>query len=185
MFEAELVKQRSLSKNNNSFYLWTTVLFEFLVFSFLGWIVETIDVLIVAGEWTWRGLIAYGLPMIHIYGLGGLIIVYVFGRLRDKPITFFLITTLTMTAFELFSSYFEEALTGLRTWDYSDKLFSFFDGRICLSSSLGWGLLSVFVLYFVHPFLLAFEEKVPRKILYPIVWAVGIYTMICIYIQYF
>ena len=55
-----------------------------------------------------------------------------------------------------------EKLFQVRYWDYSHKKFNF-QGQICLSSTIAWGVLSILLIYFLHPPIESFiTEKIPK-----------------------
>lgn len=140
------------------------VLFEFLIFGFFGLIVETVFVYFVAGYWSVRGALGFGLPIIHIYGFGALIVVYWLGRWSRFPIFFFVISAFLMSIVELIGSYMETMFGGHRTWNYIDKPFNF-QGRICLSTSLGWGTLAFLFYFLMYPEIVKFIRLIPKKVL--------------------
>lgn len=164
-------------------YAYPRWFWEFLIFSFLGWIVETVYVFMVTGEWTIRGCLAYGLPIIHIYGFGGLIIVHFIGRLRDHPFLYFFASMLVLTGVELIGSYIEQYIFGERTWDYSDKPFNF-EGRVCLSTSLGWGALGFLVEYVIYPEITKFLNKMRRSFMVYSSLFLTIYVIIVSILRY-
>ena len=128
--------------------------------------------------------LVFGLPVISIYGIGGCIIVFSFSKLIKKPILLYFVGLLSMTLLEYFSSVFCEFVLHQSYWDYSEEFLNF-QGRICLSSSLAWGALSVFTILFLRSklaFIYAEERRIKnyKKILI----AVMVYTAICIVCKY-
>lgn len=160
------------------------IFWEFFIFSFMGFILETGFVFVVTGEWTVRGVLAYGIPIIHIYGFGALIIVHVAGIVKHKPVLYFVVSMILLSAIELAASYFENIVTGVRTWDYSDKPFNF-QGRICLSTTLGWGALAFLVEYVIYPEVTRIINKIPKKVLVYTSVFLGAYLVIITILKYF
>ncbi len=180
----------------------------FFICAFVGWVFETTVVLIQSGHITERGLlfinhnpgyyfplinsipvisnlpIIWGLPIIGIYGIGGCILVFTFGKLDKHPIILFFVGMIFMTIFELVSSYFCEEVLHKKYWDYTADFLNF-QGRICLRSSLAWGVLSVLTIKLLKPKLELIYAKERRirnyKILIIIVMA---YTVICMLIKF-
>ncbi len=140
------------------------VLFEFLVFGFLGLIVETSYIFLVTGGFEARGALGYGLPIIHIYAFGALIVVYLLGRFSRLPIFFFIISAIFMSFVELIGSYIETFFGGYRSWNYINKPFNF-QGRVCLSTSLGWGTLAFLFYFLLYPEIVKVIGHIPRRIL--------------------
>jgi len=131
------------------------VLLYFLVFGFFGWIFETLFVWIEYGKFTCRGYlfqgpVVWGLPLIELYGFGGVIMAVLFGHWKNRPVKIFLAGMTAMTLLELVGSYLCTSLLKTRYWDYSNNFMNF-KGRICLSSSIAWGTLSVIGISIVMP----------------------------------
>ena len=131
------------------------VLAYFLVFGFFGWIFETLVVWIEYGRFTCRGYIfqgpvVWGLPLIELYGFGGVIMAVLFGHWKSRPVKLFLAGMTAMTLLELVGSYLCTSILKTQYWDYTNNFMNF-NGRICLSSSIAWGTLSVIGVSVVMP----------------------------------
>lgn len=181
----------------------------FFYCSFIGWIFETTEVFIRTGKMTERGLffvidnawryfpflsfiphinnlkIIWGLPIIEIYGIGGCIIVFTFGNFKRHPILLFFIGMFFMTLVELISSYFCEYVLNQQYWDYSTYFLNF-QGRICLVSSIAWGLLSVLTIKYIKKYLkIVYTKEKHLKYHTMIINLLVIYSLVCIYLKYF
>lgn len=131
------------------------ILVYFLVFGFIGWIFETLVVWVKNGSFTYRGYffqlpVVWGLPLIELYGFGGVIMAVLFGHWKSRPMKLFLAGMTAMTLLELAGSYFCTSLLKTQYWNYSNNFMNF-KGRICLSSSFAWGTLSVIGVSIVMP----------------------------------
>lgn len=135
----------------------------FIVYSFLGWCMETVLCSVVERRPVSRGFL-YG-PICPIYGIGVLMMVCWFQPFMDRPVLFYLVATVCMSAWEYFVGWFLETTTHIKYWDYSDKPFNL-QGRICLQICLAWGLLSFLVLYFIQPRVAALVAQVPSLLRY-------------------
>jgi len=180
----------------------------FISCAFIGWIFETVFILIQTGHVTERGLLfvnhnpgqyfpflnsipiianiplLWGLPIIEIYGLGGCIIVFFLGNLKNMPALFF-IGMISLTLLELSVSYICEFATHKQYWDYSADFLNF-QGRICLRSSIAWGILSVFTIRFLKSKLELIWKKEKRIRNYKIVITVlFVYMILCMILKYF
>lgn len=155
---------RRLDNGRYLLYKYPWILYEFLIFGFVGLLIETSYVYFVTGEWTVRGALGFGLPIIHIYGFGALIVVYLLGRFSRFPVLFFVISALLMTLVELVGSYLEDMFGKPRSWNYYDKPFNF-EGRVCLSTSLGWGALAFLFFFLMYPEIRKLIKKIPRKVM--------------------
>lgn len=112
-------------------------LFEFFVFAFLGWIVDsiyhsiTIKKIVISGYFR-------GVPLCPIYGFGGILLLNSFAFLSDQPFWLtILITTILIVTFEFFGGKLTEHFLGERLWDYS-KEFLNLNGYISLWHSFLW-----------------------------------------------
>ncbi len=135
----------------------------FIIYSFLGWGMETIYCSIPARHFVQRGFL-YG-PICPIYGVGVLMMICWFAPLMGSPVLFYLTATVCMSAWEYFVGWFLETTTHIKYWDYSDKPFNL-KGRICLQICLAWGALSFLVLYFIQPRVAALVAGVPTLLRY-------------------
>ena len=115
----------------------------FIVYSVLGWCMETVFCSWRQGHFVPRGFL-YG-PLCPIYGVGVLMMICWFQPLMDWPIIFYVAATVGMTSWEYFVGWFLEATTHVKYWDYSDHRFNI-KGRVCLTIALTWGVLSYLVL---------------------------------------
>lgn len=186
-----------------------TIFSYFILCAFVGWIFETTVVLIRSGNLTERGLffvnhnpghyfpfinsipflsnipIIWGLPIIPIYGIGGCLIVLTFGKIKKHSILLFLIGMITMTFFELLSSYLCEIFFHKQYWDYTADFINF-QGRICLRSSVAWGVLSVLAVKFLKPKLELIYTKERQVKNYKLILRIlMVYTFLCVCINVF
>lgn len=125
----------------------SAIVIEFVFYSLIGWIYETILTSIVWGRFAERGWLH--LPICPIYGFCGLAILLVLHKIKSVPLIF-LFGTLFTTAAELAASYILELFVDKPLWDYNSWAFNF-DGRIALGSSLVFGVLCVLLVKVFHP----------------------------------
>lgn len=114
------------------------ILWIFFLYSFLGWIMETVVAAIKQRHFANRGWING--PFCIVYGFAGVMISVV---LRDLPI-FWIFTgsVLLATVTEWVAGHLIERMYQEKWWDYSDIRWNL-DGYICLPMSLLWGVLGV------------------------------------------
>ena len=132
------------------------------VYSFFGWIMETIYTSIPKKAFQDRGFLT--MPIIPIYGFGAMIAVVLLKPVSDNLFLVFLLGIFCTSLLEYVTSYLMEKLFHMRWWDYSDKKFNI-HGRICLRNSFLFGVLSVALIQFIHPFLSKFVYKTPEDVL--------------------
>jgi len=135
----------------------------FIVYSVMGWIMETIYCSVLERRLVPRGFL-YG-PLCPIYGVGVLMMICWFQPLMDQPVLFYLTATVCMSAWEYFVGWFLETTTHIKYWDYSMYRFNL-KGRICLWVCLMWGVLSFIVLYFIHPAVAGKLSRIPSLAIY-------------------
>ena len=120
----------------------------FYIYSFIGWLWESIYVSIKERRLVNRGFVTG--PLCTIYGCGALAI-YIFLRpVSGNILLLYIGGFIVPTILEYITAVLMEHLFHTSWWDYSTKKFNF-QGRICLSASLGWGFASVLFFYVLHP----------------------------------
>lgn len=119
-----------------------------IIYAFLGWIVETTYVSVPQGHFVERGFL-FG-PVIPIYAFGALFILYFLMPFSAHPLFIFTLGILLTSTLEYLTSYIMEKIFDMRWWDYSERKFNI-NGRICLRNSVLFGLLSVVLVEFIHP----------------------------------
>ncbi len=129
----------------------------FIIYSFLGWVMESIVRSICE-----RKLINTGFlkgPFCPIYGIGATIMFLFLDKFENKPILLFFIAIIVLSAWEYIVGVFLEKTFNTKYWDYSDHKINF-QGRICLTNSLCWGVLGVLFVKYIHPFIQETIEKI-------------------------
>jgi uncharacterized membrane protein len=127
------------------------ILWFFVIYAFLGVLVEMIFCLVREGVLESRLGLLY-LPLRPIYGVGGVACTVLLHRFMQEPILVFLWGMLICSVVEYVASFVMEKAFSTVTWDYSDKALNL-HGRICLQYSCCWGLLALLVLYVLDRFL--------------------------------
>ncbi len=124
------------------------IILFFFIYSFLGWLWETIYCSIEEKKFQYRGFLVG--PYCPIYGVGVLILLFFLIPLKDNIPVLFAVAFLVMSAIEYTVSYILEKLFHTRWWDYSKERFNI-DGRVALRPSLFWATMSVLVVYVIQP----------------------------------
>ena len=150
----------------------------FFIFSFVGWLLETIYSYFVLGYFANRGFL-FG-PLCPIYGFGGLILIIFLEDLKKHPIQLFFVAIIVFSIFEYIIGYGLDALYNLWLWDYRNELLNI-NGRICLFYSIAWGVVALVFNYILFPifknFLTFLSAKIPIKLQ---IFAIRLCTMIFI-----
>lgn len=145
--------------------VWSVILL-FFAFSFMGWVWEVSLHLITDGAFVNRGVL-HG-PWLPIYGTGGVMILAVLNKFREKPLVEFLLTIVLCGCVEYFTSWFLEIThNGEKWWDYSGYFLNL-NGRICAEGLLVFGLGGMAIVYVAAPLLDDLIRKIPYKILIPV-----------------
>ena len=116
------------------------LLWLFLIYSFLGWVLETVIATVRQRKVVNRGLING--PFCIIYGIGAVLITIWLQELSG--LWLFLFSAVYASVVEWIAGHLIQKIYHERWWDYSDKPFNF-HGYICLEFSLIWGLAIVMV----------------------------------------
>lgn len=145
--------------------VWSVILL-FFAFSLIGWVWEVSLHLITDGVFVNRGVL-HG-PWLPIYGTGGVMILAVLNKFREKPLVEFLLTIVLCGCVEYFTSWFLEIThNGEKWWDYSGYFLNL-NGRICAEGLLVFGLGGMAIVYVAAPLLDDLIRKIPYKILIPV-----------------
>ena len=137
-------------------------IFLFFVFAIGGYIWEVILKLVQTGNLVNTGS-TLG-PWLQIYGVGGLLIVLLFKRFKNRPIVVFLLSLIVCTTIEYIASWHSEVTRGIRWWDYSNYFLNI-NGRVCLEGAITFGLAGCLVIYFIEPWAMKLFKKIPKKVM--------------------
>lgn len=138
--------------------IWSLILL-FFTFSIIGWLWEG-ALHLMEGELVNRGVL-HG-PWLPIYGFGGIFILVLLKKTREKPALTFILTILLCGVLEYFTSYVLELLQGKRWWDYSGYLLNL-NGRICAEGLMVFGLGGCAFIYFAAPLFDDLYKKIKDK----------------------
>lgn len=134
----------------------------FVIFSFMGWVYESIYCTFRTHHWANRGFL-FG-AICPIYGAGGIIATLIFkGIFRENEAEIwqiFLICMIGSAILEYVTSYVLEKLFHAMWWDYSYVPLNI-HGRVCLPASIGFGIAGIFVVKYISPFVFGTVEKIP------------------------
>lgn len=161
------------------------ILTYFIIYSFLGFVVETTFALINYNVLESRKSFLYG-PFCGIYGLGAVVLILALRYFNKNNYTLFFGGCLVGSVVEYIMSFLGELLFDIRWWDYS-KRFLNINGRICLLYALFWGILSLFLIRIVNPqidkFIDFIKSKVSTKTLKIIISLASVFMLINIIIS--
>lgn len=89
-------------------------------------------------------------PICPIYGIGATVLIYFLDKYKNNIGKLFLYGSILGSIIEYFISFCLEAVLGTRFWEYS-YIASNLNGRICITYSLFWGILSIFLINVIKP----------------------------------
>lgn len=137
----------------------------FLIYSFLGWMLETILAATEQRRFVNRGLVNG--PLCTIYGVP-IVILTIFGQ--ELPLFWlFLGAMIVATVTEWISGHMIERFYHERWWDYSNIKWNL-DGYICLPASLVWGVLGTISMRWGNGLLIRLYGFLPEGIGHLLVW---------------
>lgn len=140
-------ESRTISADRS--YSLVNLVMMFFMFCFVGWVWEVSLAFISEGMFVNRGTL-HG-PWLPIYGTGGVIILILLKKLREKPVLEFVATMVLCGCLEYFSSwYLEMTHDGQRWWDYTGYFLNV-NGRICAEGLLTFGLGGLAIVYLLAP----------------------------------
>lgn len=119
----------------------------FYIYCFIGWCFESTYVSIRSHRLVNRGFIRG--PFLPLYGCGAIVMLFLAKPFPGQPIPMFFSGMIGATILEYITGVCMEALFKVRYWDYSNKRFNF-QGQICLSSSIAWGVLTIVLNTWIH-----------------------------------
>lgn len=142
----------------------TKILLYFIIYSFLGWCIESVYKTILEKRVVNSGFL-HG-PVCPIYGFGAIILIILLKGLSKNIVLLFVTSTLIMTIWEYVVGVILEKVFKTKYWDYSHFKYNI-NGRVCLKNSIYWGILGTLFIMIVHPFI---ESKInlisPKTLLY-------------------
>lgn len=120
-----------------------------IIYSFVGYIIETLYGIITKGRWESRQSFLYG-PFCAIYGLGAAIMIIFLHKYSKKYNTLFIGGFIVGSIVEYLVSWIGEMILGVKWWDYSNMPLNI-NGRICVYFSLFWGFLALYLIASFNP----------------------------------
>lgn len=143
------------------FSIWRLLAY-FIIYSVVGFIIETIFAIITKGVLESRQSFLIG-PFCAIYGVGAVIMILLLQYFKKNKYTLFFGGFVIGSVVEYLVSLFGEWMLHVKWWDYSDQPFNI-NGRICVGFSLFWGVLAIYLISHFNPIIDKIIEKTKTKI---------------------
>lgn len=134
----------------------------FIIYSVIGYIIETLFGLARYGTLESRQSFVYG-PFCAIYGLGAVVIILSLQRFKGQYNTLFFAGCVVGSILEYIISFLGEVILNVKWWDYSSVPLNL-NGRICLLYSLFWGFLSLYLIISLNPKIDKLIEFIKKKV---------------------
>lgn len=142
------------------------LLWLFFVYSFAGWILETVFAALKQKNFVNRGLING--PVCIIYGFSAVFISIVLSGLEG--IWLFVGIVIDTTVIEWIAGHLIEMLYHERWWDYSNNRWNL-DGYISFQTSMLWGVLGFISINWTDDLLIGLFRFIPGILGQPLIWA--------------
>lgn len=130
---------------------------SFVIYSILGWFVESVYMSICNKKLTNRG-IAKG-PFCPIYGVGATVGSLLLNPFSGSYFLVYIIGAVLATSFEFITGLLMMKFLGSLWWDYDNKPYNY-KGIICLESTIAWGFYAIGVVKFLNGFIFGKVEKI-------------------------
>lgn len=140
----------------------------FFIYSIIGFIVEGLYTLIISGHFS-SGIL-YG-PWTPVYGFGAILTIIISRKIFKKmhksrfveTIVTFIILTVVLTFIEWLGGILIENMFHETLWNYKNYKYNI--GKyIALEMSIIWGLVSIFIIYFIKPIIDKLEKRISKYI---------------------
>jgi len=143
--------QKTVNNNLNSkkyfricgFTIWRIFAY-FIIYSVIGFIVETLFGLAKYGTLESRQSFLYG-PFCAVYGVGAVIMIISLQYFKKSHMSLFIGGGIVGTVTEYLVSLIGEIILNVKWWDYSEMPLNI-NGRVCLLYAVFWGALGLFLI---------------------------------------
>ena len=179
--EKEKVKVKGIKgylENYKKYTIWRIIAF-FIIYSVLGYLIESIYGFVFKGVWESRKSFLYG-PFCGIYGVGAVLMILALNPYQKNKHKLFFWGFIVGSIVEFGIGALAEAFFHVKWWDYSNMPLNI-GGKVCVYFSLFWGLLATYLVSYLNPKidkLLDFiKTKISKKILIVIEITVTIFLV--------
>lgn len=143
------------------------ILAYFIIYSFIGYLIETLFGIVTKGVWESRQSFLYG-PFCAIYGLGAVAMIVFLQYFNQNNNRLFIGGFIIGSIVEYIVSLYGDIVLHVKWWDYSNMPLNI-NGRICVFFSLFWGFLAIYLMSYVNPridrFIHFIQSKISQKAL--------------------
>src|SRR5574344_1946319 len=151
-------------KNIINKYNYYTLFWIFLISCIIGVVIESIWCLIVSKHLESRTALVIGY-FNPIYGIGALILTFLYERLKNKNYIFiFIICMISGGIYEIFCSICQEFIFGSVSWYYDSDSLGIFNKRTSVIFCIFWGMLGLLWIKLLCPLIEKLIKTIPKKI---------------------
>lgn len=158
------------------------ILAYFIIYSIIGYIIETIFGIITKGVWESRQSFLYG-PFCAIYGLGAVIMILALQNFSQNNNRLFFGGFVVGSIVEYVVSWIGEIILNVKWWDYSNMPLNL-NGRICVFFSIFWGLLAIYLMSYINPRVDRLIEWIKSKIKINKLKVITVLTTVFLFIDF-
>lgn len=137
------------------------ILSYFIIYSVMGFVIETIYGAISKGIVESRQSFLYG-PFCSIYGIGACVMIVCLRRFQKSHNLLFIGGAVLGSFVEYILSLIGELMFHVRWWDYSNLPFNI-NGRICVAFACFWGVLAMYLISSFNPKIDKLIDKIKPK----------------------
>lgn len=112
-----------------------------------------------------------------VYGLGAISILAATRPFKQYKLITFVVGGLAATVVEYVVHYVYKEFLGVSIWDYSSLPYNI-NGRVSLIFTIFWSILSMGLVYFIHPYVEKHFASMPKTLFAIIIMFVGIDAMV-------
>ena len=145
-------------------YSFWQILEYFIVYSILGYVIETLYGLLTKGVIESRQSMLYG-PFCCIYGLGAICLLCIPKSAKKNNWTLFIAGFIIGSVVEYVVSWVGEVIFNIKWWDYSNFPLNI-NGRVCVYFSIFCGILTICLNKVINPTVDKVLGKIPIKVLH-------------------
>ncbi len=142
----------------------TKLFITFIIYSFMGWLVEEIYAIFITKNLTNRGFLVG--PLCPIYGFTSVALILLLNNFKDNIIVLFLLSVLIAAVIEYLTSWILEKFFNVKLWDYSNDSKFELKGRIALFTLIPFGILGTVAVLIVNPFIQNIINSININIIY-------------------
>lgn len=146
-------------KNGRGGAISLTWFWYFLIYSFIGFLIEVCYVRVI-GETKRDRKCRLFLPICPVYGLGALVLLLLPKEIQQTPWLLFPAAVVICTGVEWLTGLFYEKVFRVCFWDYS-HLPLHLGRHACLRFALYWGVLALLIYYLLHPWVTWLVMHIP------------------------